>query len=150
MAEENSKKVMPIEPMRMRLAEYERQDWVANAPENTDPEDLKDPAFWSHMASNFKPYDRIEVRADDGSWIAECRVLMCERTWAKVAVLHVHKLSSVSSAKAPSKYRVEFKGPHRKWSVIRGSDGEYVKDGLNTKDDADTWLRDHEKNLQAA
>lgn len=142
---EQKRRSIQINADRVQLAEYQRNDWVANAPEGATPEDLKDPQFWSIMAFQFKPYDRIEVRADDGTWLAECLVKQAERNYAIVAVLVVHHLDAAPAKDVGSEFDIVFKGPQNKWCVIRESDKEVIKKELPTRDAAQTWLADYKK-----
>jgi hypothetical protein len=143
---EQVKRALILNPQRMRLAEYERQDWIVNAEEGTTPDDLKDPGYWAHMSAQLKPYDHIEVRIDNGEWVAELLVLSCDRNWAKVYPLSFHDLRKAGDVEVASeKYEVAFKGPQFKWSVIRMSDGEKLKTGCADKAEAASWLREHEK-----
>jgi hypothetical protein len=138
------KRTIMIQPSHMQLAEYERQDWVANAPEGVTPDDLKNPAFWALMSSQFKPFDRIDVRADDGSWLAEVIVKQADRNYAHVQVLNVYKLDATEATK-DSEYEVEWTGPQKKWCVKRLSDDELIKTGCDTKVAANDWLANQRK-----
>lgn len=151
---EDAKKQTPVRtPMitatRMRPAEYERNDWVANIEYGTELQDLLVPGFWAHMASKIRPYDHIEARADDGTWVAYLIVTGSDRTWARVVVDRVVKLTSkdVSDTQATTEpqHRVEWKGPHNKFTVIRISDNESLRTGFSTKEDAALWVREHER-----
>lgn len=143
---EEKKRVISIEPARMQLAEQWRQEWVANAPEGATVEDIVKPEFWALMSSQFKPYDRIEVRADDGSWMAELVVLNCDRTWAKVCLLKEYKLASTEAIQTPNaKYEIKWRGPHHKWSVIRLADDNCIKSECATREEAAFWLKEHDK-----
>lgn len=133
---------------RMRLAEYDRQDWIANIEFGTSVEQIMEPGYWALMASQLKPYDHIEARSEDGSWVAYLIVTGCDRTWARVVVDHVVKLttSDVSQTEAvTAKHKVEWKGPQHRYSVIRLSDDERIKDGFHIKDEAYAWMREHER-----
>ena len=136
-----------LDESRFRLAELDRQDWIANADEGTKIEDVLDPAYWCLLAPKLKPFDHIEVRADDGSWIANLIVLATARTWARVKILNKFDLSTKSLDYESNTHKVAFKGPQRKWSVIRTSDGEYVKEGFAAKIEAEQWLVNYESNL---
>ena len=135
-----------IDQGRMKLAEYERQDWVANIQFGVTVDDIKNPGYWAHMASQMKPYDHIEARAEDGTWIAYLVVTGCDRAWARVAVDRVISLTTkdVAISQTPQ-HEVLWKGPQRKFSVIRLSDSENIKDLFQTKDEATLWMREHEQ-----
>lgn len=142
-----SERSVSILPGRMKLAEYERQDWVVNAEFGTNIQDVLDPAYWAHVASRFKPYDHIEVRSEDGSWIAKFLVLGCDRTWAKIHLLSEHKLTTtdISLSQAIKKHDAQWRGPEHKWSVIRLSDKEVIKVKFDSKEEANRWIVEHEK-----
>lgn len=135
-----------ISPDRMRLAEYERQDWVANVEYGITLDDIREPGFWAHMASQMRPYDHVEVRAEDGSWVAYLIVTGCDRTWAKVCVDRVVNLTTKDvSLSQEARHEVVWKGPHHKWAVIRLSDSEMVKNEFADKEAASAWMREHEQ-----
>lgn len=139
------KRVVILNPQRMKLAEYERQEWVCNAEEGTTIHDILDPQYWAHMAPQMRPYDRIEVRIDTGEWFAELIVLSCERNWARVHLLRCEELASPTEDMLPtSKFKVEWKGPQRKWEVIRLADSEAIQSGLADRQAANMWLRNYE------
>jgi len=143
----DDKKRMPvIMPQRMRLREYEIQDWVANIEYGFSLEDILVPSFWAHVAAQMKPYDHIEARADDGSWVAHLLVTGCDRTWAKVAVDRVIKLTSKDIAETQaSQHEVKWRGPQHKYSVIRVADREPIKAGFANAEEAAQWAREHER-----
>jgi len=151
MSDEEKKRSMQIDPGRMKLSQYERQDWVVNAPQECTVDDLLEPAFWSLMAYQMKPYDRVEVRADDGTWLAELLVIGCDRNWAKVHLLAKHKLTGVDEAMAQSSaHRVEFKGPQKKWCIIRNSDNVFIREEIGSKDKAFAELKEFERTAASA
>jgi len=135
-----------LNPSRINLAEYVRQDWVVNAEEGTTVEQAQDPAYFAHVAAKFKPYDHIEVRAEDGAWIAEFLVVDCSRTWAKVFTLSYHKLAEkVEASKPEAKYKVAWKGPQRLHAVIRVADNAIISEGHSSAEIAQLALKQHEQ-----
>lgn len=146
MSENKPKRSLILNPSRFELVEYERQDWIVTAEMGTVLSDLIDPGYWAHVSAKMKPYDQIQVRVDDGSWLVNLLVLDCSRNWAKVYVMSEHKLTTadVSRSQAES-YSVEYKGPHRKFCVIRKSDNDAVHEGEADKETAIQWMLNHEK-----
>jgi len=148
--EEEKREAPSVHPSRVKLAEYERQEWVVDAPEGTTDRDLENPAFWAHIAAKFIPYARLEIRAHDGSWIGEAIVLSCGRTWAKVAVLNMYQLFKENeSLDVPVDHEVKWRGPGKKHTVERISDGAVLVEGIQTKIEALEWLHNHERKLAA-
>lgn len=136
----------PIAEARFNLSSVFRQDWVVNAEEGTTLEDIKQSGYWAHVAKQLTALDHIEVRAETMEWIAELVVIeQPTRNAARVFVKNYYDLTKIEKpAIAADAYRIEFKGPQRKHVVIRNSDNEPIQEGLPRKEDAMTWLRQHE------
>ena len=144
-----AKKSLPvIMPARFGLAESKRNDWIADIPSGVTLEDVMEPSYWAHVGEQMQPLDHIEVRAEDGSWIAYLLVKMCERNYAKVALDRIVKLEVSAEAPVESiKHKVEWKGPHHRFVVIRTADSQMLQNGFATRDLAAAWLKDHEKTV---
>lgn len=140
-AQTDQRAVRALEIHRFKQAEFERTCYVVTAFENTEPEDLLDPAYWAHVAAKLKPWDRIEARANDGTWLAEYVVVGVDRAWAKVSLLNKYPLSTPDVSQSQSSpYHVYHGGPANKWSVKRLSDNELQVKELPTKADAEKWV----------
>jgi len=140
-------KIPKIISNRLKSAEFERIQWVATVEQGVTREDLLEPSFWSLAAVNLSPYNRIEVRCDDGTFYGEYLVLDSSRTWAKLYELSFHQLTSsdvsLSQTEKPALVLdIAFKGPHKKWCVLRGED--ILQEGM-LKNDAEDWARNHMK-----
>jgi len=137
-----------ISPLRVQLAEHARHDWVVNAEDGTTIEELLNPAYWSHIAKDLTPFDHIEVRAEDCTWLAELIVVQKDRTWAMVHLLAKHELVK-NNVPLPSNdaFAVTF-NPQYKWRVIRKSDGKMLQSGFNTRDEGAMWLTNYLKSLE--
>lgn len=135
------------DPSRILPAEFKRHDFVLDVPPGITIEDCLEPDFWAITADKLEPYDHVEVRQEDGSWIAELLVMRCERTWAKVHLLNKYDLGDTKvPEEIEHKHSVEWKGPHLKWAVIRRSDGAILKDRCE-KSEAIAWLRDYDRTV---
>lgn len=147
---EAAKKSSPVlMPDRMGLSEHKRQDWVVDIPIGVTLEQAMEPSYWAHVAEQMNPLDHIEIRAEDGSYVAELIVSMCERSYARVVLDRVVRLTQEKEAPVESiKHRVEWKGPAMKWCVIRNSDNQVLRQEERTKDEAMRWLDDHEKTMR--
>ena len=142
---EDMKRAVVLIDQRLKLAEFERNTWVVNAEHGTTINDVLEPAYWAHVAQKFRPYDRVEVRVDSGEWMLELLVLGCDRSWARMHVLHRHELAEVEpEMPAAAKHRVEWKGPQLKWCVIRNADNEILFRGFD-KAQAFAELQRHER-----
>lgn len=145
-----TRKIQAPNGARMKEASFVRALYVLNADDGAQPEDLQSPEFWAHVASTLKNFDRIEVRAADGTWLAECLVLEVARGWARVHVLQVYRLTAedvaqTSGALASLEHEVRWRGPAAKWSVIRKADGAILHEGDENRDTANAWLVEHLK-----
>jgi hypothetical protein len=134
--------VRQIDAGRMQAAEFQRHDWVVTAEFGTTIEQVRDEGFFSHVAAKLSAYDHIEVRVDDGTWIAELLVLECGRNWARTYLLSYHSLTTADIARTMSvpKLKIEWKGPHLKFCVIRKSDAMILQDKLPTEEQARSWV----------
>lgn len=142
-AEVTKPPLQSILPHRMKEAEYVRAHYVIDCHEGTAPTDLLDPAYWSHVSKTIKPFDRIEARADNGEWMAELLVIKTGTQEAQVALLNLYdiaKLVGGNPAPKENDYEVEWKGPHKKFCVIRKADQTMVHEGCQTKPEAFQWL----------
>lgn len=146
-------------PGAFEVAEYKRTVYRGVVERGVSPEDVIHPAYWAYHSAKLKPWDRVELIAEDGTWFGEYLVLGCDRTWARVFALRVVMLTSAdvaetqaananegkpeqSSSIAPAN-EVRFRGPVRKWSVIRVSDSAILAEGISQKREAEDWLKNH-------
>ena len=123
--------------------------WDVIVPMGVPAEAMQDPAFWAHRAVKMKPMDEIRARAEDGTWMANLVVLDSSRTWVRVMILGVYKLTTGDVAltqasadevqAAIAKHKILHRGPH-KWSVVRMADNAVMHQGEEQKDAAIAWL----------
>jgi len=138
-------------PDRIRGADYNRQTLRAVPEAGTTIDEALQPDFWAHVAPKAKVGDIVEVFPEDGNWFFTALVVAASNIHLKLHVIHKAVFHEAAPAKdAPKKneapFRVEFKGPKHKWSVIR-KDGVYVKEGMDDRETADKWLEDNRKDL---
>ena len=131
-------------PGSFKQLEVSNNHWQAYAPQGANIDDIKKAAFWSLWANKLRPFDRIDVIAEDGSWLAELLCIQCGKNWAQVFVKTVHKLSEPVKAEDHASHRIEYKGPKKKWCIIRKNDSALIKESLDTQIEAATWLKQHE------
>lgn len=149
MSEATLKNKQQINPSRVKGIEFIQRAYFATAEAGTPFDALLDPGYWSHAAAQFTPYTKITAICEDGSFYAELLVISCDRTWAKVVPL-IHKplttadVSLTESGRAPE-FEIYWRGPQLKFAVKRKADSAVIKDGLQTRDEADAWLKDYVK-----
>lgn len=140
-----------INTARFRPAEYLRTVWYADAEQGMVPEDLLEPAAWANIAAQCKPLDIIQVGADDASWWAEYLVVDAHNLWLKVRLLRKEIVEATPNKARPgqqAEYTVKYRGV-KKWSVVRKGDNAIIKDGFQTREDADEHLNSHVKAMAA-
>lgn len=136
-----------LNPEQMGAREHRRQDFAVNAPAGTTVEDVLNPQYWAHVAAQFEPFARVEVLEESGAWMLDLLVIQAGRNWAQVHLLAKHELAERTEAMPKAQaHLVEWKGPVRKWSVIRISDSQVLQDGFGSKAEAHAWSANHERN----
>ncbi len=121
------------------LFERERlsMPYVCGVPEGFAFSKVLAPAFWTHVGHILKPWDRIEIRPDDRTYVAEVVVTDAGPNFAKVALLY--KTELVAKADDVASLTIDFaNGKHR---VLRGK--EIMKPDFATKRDAERWIADY-------
>lgn len=140
------KEAPTLHPTRFQEAEFATKTWFVTVEHGVTIEQARDPAFWAHIAQQVKPYEEFKVVQEDGSWVAQLLVLATDRTWVRTHLLAFHDLTKEKVVEPHSSaHRVEWKGPHHKWVVIRNSDGAMVKTKIDSKEAAARELLEHER-----
>lgn len=134
-----------IQP-RFKNAEYERAIHVATLESGVTWEDAQAPEFWAHVAAKVRRYDHIEVRTDDSSFWGELLVMDSGKGYVKTSVLRFVELASAPvKSDGAAGYKIMWKGPHHKFTVIRESDSLPIHSGEPEKSGAEKWLEAHLK-----
>src|SRR5210317_432838 len=81
-----------LSPGRMGLKEHRMNAWAVTAPAGATQDDVIKQDFWSLISDKLRPYDEIDVIANDATWLMKLKVLSCDRTWAHVHTLHTYEL----------------------------------------------------------
>lgn len=130
-------------PSRFQQAEHARTVWRVVAEEGTTIEDVLKPQFWAHVAHTMARFDRIEVLADDETWFLDLIIRDCGRGFAKVAILAKTEFeASVEKATSIEGFEIAWKGPKRRWSVIREEGRAPIKDNFPGKAQALAWVQE--------
>lgn len=133
-------KLKPLNTDKFHRANSMRMTHFADIPAGTKIEDVKSPEFWAHHTKMIRPRHHIEADWEDGSRLMLLRVVSVGLNTVKVQVLHTYDFG-VEAKQAPNNlYKVEWKGPVHKHSIIRLSDSEYVADGFDSKELANEHL----------
>lgn len=145
-----TKKVVPaLNITRVQNSEFARTVHVATVPDGTTPDDCLNPAFWAHVAAQMRPYDKIEVREEEGKWYGELLVMRAGTGFAKVQKLFFVELAPVEEKPLEiDGYEIKF-NPHKKFRVIRMADKVVVSEGHPTRAVAMQWLATNRLSLAA-
>jgi len=100
------------------------------------------PGFWANVSYQFKQFDRIEVRQDDGKFWAEYLILSADKTSAYLKELRWYDLTGVPQ-KDNADFEYKYRGPYAMHSIVKTKDGTVMVEKLPTKVAAEKWLADY-------
>lgn len=138
-----------ILPAQFKLAAFATRRWSVTTNDGETLEDTLAPSYWTHVAGKLTPNDIIEVHAVDGSYYAELYVRSVSRLEASVAVLAKYEFNQTDAPAFDADYEVKWRGPARRWGVIRVKDKAVVRDGFQTQDLAAMFLMDYRRSVAA-
>jgi len=153
-AELKTKLPQPLEQKRLRLLHASESPdfgnmWAAVTPAGLPFETVLVPSFWSNHATKLNVGDTIEVHTDDQSFFGRLLVRHLggaapgkSHTEANVARLEFHEFDEVAPVEdAAATHRVEHRGPHLQFCVVRLRDGKLVSDGHANRETAEAALK---------
>jgi hypothetical protein len=147
---QSSKSFEALNPTRFKSSEYARNTFHASAHTGASKDDILNPPFWAHIASQVSRFDHIEVVEERGVWWADLLITSKIEKPGKpptitVDILHFKKLEAYRNldaepATSPDEnYEVKFRGP-KKWSVIHKDTREILVEGLETAEEGQKWV----------
>jgi hypothetical protein len=140
-----------LERNRFHGAEFKRLVYVADVEMGHSPATILNPSYWANVSAQLAPFDRIEARCEDGTWISELLVLEVGRSYVRVKQLTYHKLTTADVGQTQDArltgFEVLWRGSHHRWSVKRLSDNEVIHTGEPDRNAANTWVQEHLKAL---
>lgn len=146
MADEKPGKVAPLKTLRVprfQQAAVASNEWFASIESGHTLEDILVPEYWGHFSDKLRPFDKIKVGSEDGSFYAELIVRRTGRAMAIVDKLSVIQLtpdtSKADAIEESRNYDVKYT-PGTKWRLIRRLDKECVGEGYESEIAARTWL----------
>jgi len=131
---------------RFQPAEY-YQNYFATVPQDTKPEDIEDPMFFSGVAGQCRACGQIRVLCEDGTWLADYFVTGVGPQFVMARLMQLYRFDTTepSPAVADSGYIVKWAGHRYKYRVIRKADGAVVHSEEETQQGAQNWLDEHLK-----
>lgn len=148
MSDDLKKRVLPvILPHNIQGGEFIRNIWAVSVPNETERDDLENPKFWEPIAGKVRIGDHLEVMPEDGAWYALLIVRNKEGATIKTGGLLYREFddAAIPSAKIGADLIVKWRGPVRKFGVVRDSDGAVLKENFTTKGEAFAWASEHDR-----
>ena len=131
---------MHINMSQLSLTEFARNSHTLIVTPDQSLKDIMKPTAWAHTAKKISPRDRIEVIAEDHSWMAELFVLSTSNLWVKTRILKEWKFE-IETKDSDSIYEVKWRGPHSKWAVIFKTDNSVMQDGFDDQEAAKKYRK---------
>lgn len=131
-------------------AEYKRALFRFNLPSSFDKEDLEKSENWIQIAKanpdlglnkNNQGPSLVEVVREDNAFFAQ--VLITGRVGDNLFVKIIHFCSLESEPKDLGDLEVLWKGPARKFAVIRKTDNKELKSNFSSKEEAHFWIKNY-------
>lgn len=137
-----------MKPTKLHIAEHSVVVYF-HAPEfGVSLDDMLKSDYWTHVAPQLRVGHRVEVLSADGSWWAMLIVRAVGRHEAVVQALqHVVLGDAEDIAAEDMPYKVMWRGPAKKFGVVRKSDGEVIRDEFPVKEQAMKWLKNHMQSM---
>ncbi len=140
--------VRKLHQNRFSMAESARRVWTATPEEGTPFEDLLRRDHWTHIAASLRPGDFIEVTPDEMNYFAWFKVLDAGQNWANVVLLFKKDFDNQDNLNIlQEQYKVQYRGPHHRYCIIRLSDEDVVHVGCQTQAEGNRYIADHWKEL---
>ena len=140
-----------LRPSGMRRAEHARTSYFVSPPPTADYDAVKEPIYWTHVASQLRPGDMIEVWPEDRSYWALLLVTGTGDNTAKVEELVFRKIIDAADDNFTplAGYRVDWRGPNGRYAVVRDADKSVIQGNFTTKEEAQTWMIQNKRQLLA-
>lgn len=139
------------QPTQLHLSTYYSTEYRIHVHPADTPEDVLDPKWYAHVARRLRPGDTIVFVAEDMSWVMRALVRHVGAHEVFLGVIE-HKNFDAAPADdmtAPEGFEVKWRGPARKYSVVRLSDGAILKDEFPSKEQAIAYMKNKQKALAA-
>lgn len=125
----------------LQSVEYVRNVFRTVPPQGHSLDDVLAPNYFAHLAPKLKIGDRIEVLPETMEYFAELLVVRSERFTVHTALVNRVELATPEMPVTELEgHTVQWKGPNRKWSILRGD--AIIKDSFTSRGDAQAALLD--------
>lgn len=139
-----SRGVVPLRTGDVKLHHLVHQTWAAFVPPDYTIEDLENPKLYSFMSTRFQDLDRIEVTAEDGSFVAKGIVRRSLGREINVQIYEMNELQAPMMGKELEMYGylIRHGGAVKKFWIQNKDTGSTLKEGMNTQMEAIQYLTD--------
>lgn len=144
------KKAVGISKSQFDPAEVHRLHYMIVAKPGQSIEDIMEPTAWATISPMLRPWARVDVIAEDGSYVAELFVVQVSKLWVRTALVNLTDLSGEDQKEddgSNDPYYVKYRGTIKKYCVVRRADDSNVSEGMDSREDASKSLIDYEKAL---
>jgi hypothetical protein len=153
--------IKPLENNRLRLVCSSSSDicnlWAAVLKSGTPFEEVLAPEFWANVANRLRTGDQVQVHTDAGGFYGLLYVRDVSgsgagkvSTRAIVAKLQYHEFGALTHTRSEHLHMVTYEGLHAKWCVKHVPSGKFVREGLDSKETAETAIKGMERSQVAA
>ena len=136
-----------LSPNRLQRQEQYFGQYAVVLSDGVDLDAAMKPEYLSHVGARLKPFDTIRFMAEDGSFYADTVVAAAGQGFAKLVLVNLVPMVVEASAVDEPIAFVKWGGPHAKFTVIRTSDKEKLKDGFAEKADAEKYAADYARTV---
>lgn len=139
-----------MKPTKLFHAQHEIVAYAHSPEYGVTLKQVMEPTYWSHVARLLRPGFTVVVTAPDMTWRAELMVRAVGKTEVLMGLIgHAEFGGSVDVTSEDSPYEIKWRGPARKFGVIRKEDGAVVKDEFQAKEYAAQWIKNHIASMAA-
>jgi len=145
----SEKKRLLILSTALNSVEQQHQSLVIITKPGLTVEDYLVPEAYASIAGEIRVWDRIELIAEDGSFVAELFVRAKSRQWVQVELLHLHKFdSTVADGQDESDgIVIKWRGNIMQWCVVREEDDSNLMDTIESESSAMKLKEEYVKSM---
>lgn len=133
-------------PFNIKTADFVRTIFRHQLEQHFTKEDLLNHEKWRQIVKanpSLKIGDIIEVLREDNAFYVELLVIGKVNDNLFVKILSFLNLEDEEKSTKESDFEILWKGPMKKFTIIRQSDKKEIKDKFSSKDEARFWLKNN-------
>ncbi len=149
---ELKRSLVEIKPSQITPTEQQILNFTIIAKPGQTIEDIMEPKAWASISPRVEVWSRVNVIAEDGSYLAELHVTSVSRQWVATTLLSYHDLTEKDKDKPALEvlelHEVKWRGPILKWCLVRKEDDSNISEKMETKEQAGNAKIEYEKALR--